>query len=250
MYSPLASEIWQDLRNRFQQKNGPRIFQLRKELMLLVQGHDSGNQYFTKLKVIWEELSSFKPICNCTCGGLRPMEDHCQMEYVMSFLMGVNDSFAQVRGQILLMEPIPPISKVFSLILEEDTQREVGAAQPFAITHQLAFAVKNADKPRQGKKDRPLCSHCGVLGHTVDKCFKIHGYPPSFKPKSKSVSVSSSHTVNQVSESSVDTSTTATLTALQCQQLISMLSTQLANTSTQEPTSAQGQIMFDEDWQG
>ncbi|KAJ1418352.1 hypothetical protein SESBI_15852 [Sesbania bispinosa] len=153
------------------------------------------------------------------------MEDHCQMEYVMSFLMGLNDSFAQ-------------------------TQREVGAAQPYAITHQLAFAVKNVEKPRQGKKGRPLCSHCGVLGHTVDKCFKIHDYPHGFKPKSKSVSVSNSHTVNQVSESSVDTSTAATLTASQCRQLISMLSTQLANTSIQEPTSAQGQIMFDEDWQG
>ncbi|KAJ1438236.1 Retrotransposon gag domain [Sesbania bispinosa] len=178
MYSPLASEIWQDLRDRFQQKNGPHIFQLRKDLMSLVQGHDSMNQYFTKLKVIWEEVSAFRPLCNCTCGGLHPMEEHCQMEYVMSFLMGLNDSFAQ-----------------------------------------------------------------------------LHSYPPGFKPKYKVVSMSNSHTVSQVSEcspasSSVDASSAA-LTASQCQQLISMLSTQLANISPiQDSTGAQGQIMFDEDWQG
>ncbi|KAJ1385051.1 Retrotransposon gag domain [Sesbania bispinosa] len=141
MYSSLACEIWQDLRNRFQQKNGPRIFQLRKELMSLVQGHDSVNQYFTKLKVIWEELSAFKPLCNCTCGGLRPMEEHCQMD---NWLL-------------------------------------------------LSRMLKNKNKARR------------IVPYAL----------------------------------------------IVCQQLISMLSTQLANVSpVQDSSSAQGQIMFDEDWQG
>jgi hypothetical protein len=34
----------------------------------------------------------------------------------MQFLMDLNESFAAVRGQILLMDPMPPINKVFSLI--------------------------------------------------------------------------------------------------------------------------------------
>ena len=37
----------------------------------------------------------------------------------MSFLMGLNESFAQTQSQILLMEPIPSIDKVFSLTLQE-----------------------------------------------------------------------------------------------------------------------------------
>lgn len=41
MYSGTATEIWQDLRERFAQKNGPRVFQLRRELMSLNQGSDS-----------------------------------------------------------------------------------------------------------------------------------------------------------------------------------------------------------------
>lgn len=27
------------------------------------------------------------------------------------------------------------------------------------------------------KGSKPQCSHCGRVGHTVEKCFKIHGYP-------------------------------------------------------------------------
>ena len=34
-------------------------------------------------------------------------------------------------------------------------------------------------------KDRPICSHCGRFGHTMEKCLKLHGLPPSFKPKGK-----------------------------------------------------------------
>ena len=28
--------------------------------------------------------------------------------------------------------------------------------------------------------------YCGVVGHIADKCYKLHGYPPSYKPKGKS----------------------------------------------------------------
>ena len=41
---------------------------------------------------------------------------------------------------------------------------------------------------------KPLCSHCGKAGHTVQKCFKLHGYPSGYKtygsPQSKNHSQS------------------------------------------------------------
>ena len=107
-----TTEIWLDLKDRFQQRNGPRIFQLRRELMNLVQDQNFVSVYFTKLKTIWEELSNYKPVC--TCGDVKNLNSHYQMEYIMSFLMGLNDSFAQVRGQLLLMDPLLPINKAFS----------------------------------------------------------------------------------------------------------------------------------------
>ena len=42
-------------------------------------------------------------------------------------------------------------------------------------------------------KELHVCSHCGVVEHTVDKCYKIHGYPSRYKPKSRNAQV------NQVS---------------------------------------------------
>ena len=36
-------------------------------------------------------------------------------------------------------------------------------------------------------KDKPMCTHCGKLGHTIDKCYKLHGFPSGYKTKNKSM---------------------------------------------------------------
>jgi hypothetical protein len=41
------------------------------------------------------------------------------------FLMGLNETFSHIRGQILLIDPLPPINKVFSMILQEERQRQI-----------------------------------------------------------------------------------------------------------------------------
>lgn len=81
--------------------------------------------YYTQLKGLWDELLSFRPVSNCTCGGSKVLGDNHRQEYVFHFLMGLHESFANIRGQILLVDPLPPISKVFSLVIQEERQREL-----------------------------------------------------------------------------------------------------------------------------
>lgn len=69
IYSSSASEIWLDLQERFKQSNGPKIFELKRELLGLQQGTLSVSQYFTKLKSLWEEFVEHRPAHTCNCGG-------------------------------------------------------------------------------------------------------------------------------------------------------------------------------------
>ena len=190
LFSDSAVEIWNDLRERFQQSNGPRIFQLRRELVNLRQDQHSVAVYFTKLKSLWEELCNFRPNCSCgkcTCGGVKDLNAFQQTEYAMTFLMGLNESFTHSRGQILLMDPIPPINKVFALMAQEEKQRTIGVSAADS-SNALAMATKvdsRVGNKLQKTKDRPVCSHCKMLGHTIDKCYKLHGYPPGYKSKIK-----------------------------------------------------------------
>ena len=57
---------------------------------------------------------------------------------------------------------------------------------------------KSSPRPRffkqKYKKDRPMCSHYGVADHTVEKCYRVYGFPPGFKfTQTKLVSHSANH---------------------------------------------------------
>ena len=101
----------------------------------------------------------------------------------MSFLMGLNDTYASMRGQILLMDPIPSLS---SLLLQDEKQRKLGKRLNIESS---ALAIKNNASStkgfNKGKSGRAQCTHCGILGNVVDKCYKLHGYSPGYKFKNK-----------------------------------------------------------------
>ena len=52
VYEDTALEIWKNLRDRFSKKNGPRIFNLHKQIAELHQGKVSTTDFFTRLKVL------------------------------------------------------------------------------------------------------------------------------------------------------------------------------------------------------
>uniref|UniRef100_A0A2N9J2J6 Reverse transcriptase Ty1/copia-type domain-containing protein n=1 Tax=Fagus sylvatica TaxID=28930 RepID=A0A2N9J2J6_FAGSY len=196
LYKPTAREIWTILRERFSQSNGPQIFQVEQAIGSLTQSQVSIIDYYTKLQGFWEELLNYRPIpvctyvSSCSCGAMRQVFENYQQACLMQFLMGLNESFTQVRGQILLMDPMPNIDRVFSLIRQEERQRSIGQLNVSYV--QSTALLCNTDTARsapakQGfqKRDKPTYSHCGLVGHTMEKCYKLHGYPPRYKTRGK-----------------------------------------------------------------
>lgn len=57
--------------------------------------------------------------------------DYQKQEHVIQFLMGLNDSYAQIRAQIHMMEPLPLIKKVFLLVVQEERKRSRGNSSIF-----------------------------------------------------------------------------------------------------------------------
>lgn len=111
------------------QLDSVRIYQLQQQLGTIVQGTQSVSEYFTQFNRIWEELNKYRPgqCCSCglcTCKALTTMGETQQADYVFKFLVGLNDTYESIRGQIILMSPIPSLDKTFSLILQEERQRQ------------------------------------------------------------------------------------------------------------------------------
>ncbi|XP_058735907.1 uncharacterized protein LOC131607949 [Vicia villosa] len=154
IYASTAASIWNDLQERFLHNNGPHLFQLRKDFITCTQGTLSVGAYYSKIKGIWEELAKFRPRYQCVCGGVNPLIEHINHEYVLTFLLGLNESFNPIHSQILLMDSLPSVSRVFSLVIQEEKQHVVNAITS-ENTETLAYAVNDSNgvKSKNGKKD-------------------------------------------------------------------------------------------------
>jgi Trp operon repressor len=109
IYIDNAEAMWKDLKERFSQGNGPRIFQLQKSIAAITQGSNSVSSYYTQLKSVCDELSNYRQIPQCSCGRYicgctKTIMNFHHQEYIYHFIMGLNDSFSNIRGQILLLD--------------------------------------------------------------------------------------------------------------------------------------------------
>jgi len=101
---------------------------LLQEIHSIRQGDRNISQFFTNLKILWEELESLRliPHCSCDiqckCDLSRNSLKYREIEYVIFFLKGLNDTYNHVRTQILLIEPIPSINRAFSLTIQQERQ--------------------------------------------------------------------------------------------------------------------------------
>nr|XP_016490143.1 PREDICTED: uncharacterized protein LOC107809948 [Nicotiana tabacum] len=163
LYSQSAKDLWSDLEDRFGQANGAKLFQLQKELS------------------------------SCECGAkVKSLKAH-QDERLLQFLMGLNDIFIGVRSNILLSSPLPSIGHAYSLVIQDEKQREIyathaypGESASFIATNQSGnFRKFNENKMQktsfESKRNTEICSYCKKPGHSIDKCYMIHGFPADFK---------------------------------------------------------------------
>ncbi|KAL2243457.1 UNVERIFIED_CONTAM: hypothetical protein Sindi_0463700 [Sesamum indicum] len=140
MYTNTSRELWIELENRYGQSNGPMECKIKKELGALSQGSLTVFAYFSKLKKLWDELASIMYTPKCTCGAAKENTDIKNHDQTIQFLMGLNDFYDHVRNQILLMEPIPIVSKVYAMVLRIEKQKEE-AVEPSHPSQNMAMQV-------------------------------------------------------------------------------------------------------------
>ncbi|XP_075076668.1 uncharacterized protein LOC107795030 [Nicotiana tabacum] len=135
IHSKTAKELWDSLEQRFEKSNGAKLYHLQKEMSGSVQGNSDIAGYFTKLKRLWDELDALNVViccsCVCTCERKAKLTKSLEDQRLIQFLMGLNDIYAQARGNILMMNALPSIDVAYFLFLQDENQREVYANAHF-----------------------------------------------------------------------------------------------------------------------
>ncbi|KAF2294190.1 hypothetical protein GH714_008097 [Hevea brasiliensis] len=88
----------------------------------------------------------------------------------MQFLMGLNDPYKIVRSNILLMKPLPNVRQAYSMIIQEETQQQIGPS--ITENFSVAAAVQSRSVTQKGAKEK-FCEHCNRSGHNIDECRKL-----------------------------------------------------------------------------
>lgn len=260
VYVTLAEDVWNDLHTRFTHNNGPRIFELKRAISDLNQETQTISAYYTKFKQLNDDLNNVaqapKCVCVCSCTAKAQIEQLDEIMKVTQFLMGLNDSYTNIRGQLLMMNPMPKITQVLALLQQEERQRSYTPISSSTVESAALAIHSNAGSGNRfskfkkydsaagisgnfhNKRGNLECSHCHGTNHTKDRCYHLIGFPPrnrtSGNPRSnqfaRNVS-NNSKVVAQVQtvEENTESSTTNqialpnTLSSTQYQQLIAML---------------------------
>lgn len=83
----------------------------------------------------------------CSCAAMRNARHYHSLNYAIRFLIGLNDNFAVVRLQILLMDPLPNVNRIFSRVIQHERQNN------YAINDESCVFVNVETDPKkpQGK---------------------------------------------------------------------------------------------------
>jgi len=240
LYYEDAVEMWTDLFTRFRVNNLPRKYQLEQAVMTLKQGSLNLSTYFTKKKTLWEQLLNTKTrsVKKCDCDQVKELLEDAETSRVIQFLMGLNDDFNTIMSQILNMKPRPGLNEIYNMLDQDESQRLVGHASkptpsPAAFQTQGLLTEQNPILMAQGNFKKPKCTHCNRIGHTVDKCYKVHGYPPGHPRANQQSSCVGSTNLTSIdqSENQAPVMQDEIMSKDHIQQLISYLSTKLQSAS-------------------
>ncbi|XP_021750866.1 uncharacterized protein LOC110716543 [Chenopodium quinoa] len=182
-----AQLLWNNRKNRFCVVSGTRICQLKFSLGECKQGKtDSIAVYFGRIAKIWDELHTYLTVSSCSCGACKcnivaQVKRLRQEDIVHHFLIGLDDAYASLRGQLLAQDPIPTVDKAYQQLIQAERLRGGDTAILSSRENAMAFKVQHdsSSKPSRGSENSDkLCIYCNRQGHDESDCYQLNGYPP------------------------------------------------------------------------
>ncbi|XP_019244384.1 PREDICTED: uncharacterized protein LOC109224252 [Nicotiana attenuata] len=142
------------LNRRYGSVSGIKVFEIKQEIASTHQGLLDIASCFNKLKKLLDEL---RFMCTnhantCVCAAKPGLQKEEEENILHQFLMCLNQTYGD--------------SASFHVNLNNKS------APPRQFVQKVSF---------DQNKSSLLCKYCKKPGHFIDKCYKLHGFPPNFK---------------------------------------------------------------------
>ena len=183
-------------RNHLKRDDRQKIIDLYIKSFTLQQGDRDVLTYSNELKAVFNDLDHFRP----------PSIDSVARAYeatnrLCQFLHGLRPEFELIRSQLYNWEIEPTFDQAVSKVLQEESRLHSRRG----VIESTAYAAKGGnEKHLPSKIDQTreglYCTHCSRVGHTKEKCWKLHGRPSApFKaqhgPEARGSSIDTSYSL-------------------------------------------------------
>nr|GEY37583.1 cysteine-rich RLK (receptor-like protein kinase) 8 [Tanacetum cinerariifolium]GEY91379.1 cysteine-rich RLK (receptor-like protein kinase) 8 [Tanacetum cinerariifolium] len=201
------------------------LYQVSNDIVQLKQLNTPLELYYQKLKGYRDELDALETpyacTCKCDCENRKTNGEREQRKRLIQFLMGLYDSYTNIRGHILLMQPSPLVFKAYGMLKQKEKQRDVPKTSPLSIPTALntysntrnnsikaspSNTISGQTTPSRRTPFRKgiICTNCQKEGHYGNECYKIVRFPPGhplhgkFIPSSQMTQQNPKRSVNVV----------------------------------------------------
>lgn len=83
------------------------------------------NKQMVQNYIRYKRKSMVQCSCDCTYGAKVNIHKVEHDKQLIHFLMGLNEVYTVIRGIILMMNPSPSMTQAFSLLVQDEQQREI-----------------------------------------------------------------------------------------------------------------------------
>ncbi|GJR77274.1 ribonuclease H-like domain-containing protein [Tanacetum coccineum] len=174
VYSEVASEVWAKLKETYNKMDGE----------------------FDILTILTACVCEGRTAC--TCDAKSGSVKYTQLIRLMQFLIGLNDVYQLIRSTILAKDPLPNVKDAFYVVSREESHKGLhlgssgtNKSQPAAFVAKTINNTNNFNRKvntnnnnksvSRGPNPNLTCTNCGLIGHTMERCYEIIRYPAGFK---------------------------------------------------------------------
>ncbi|KAI9185160.1 hypothetical protein LWI28_004826 [Acer negundo] len=139
------------------------------------------------------------------------------------------------------MNPLPDTRKAHALVLQHERQDEVAAKRNITGHHaahwsepkpQNQSTESNLNWLTVGSRKDLHCSHCNMNGHTINRYYFLHGFPPRYKLHGKDVKPRGKKSINSLVTSNEEMPKTKQFTVKEYDQIMTLIRKETSNTES------------------
>ncbi|GJT31753.1 ribonuclease H-like domain-containing protein [Tanacetum coccineum] len=254
VYFENTAVAWKELKETYDKVDGSIVYNLLQKINSVKQGGSSVVDYYHRLNSLWRKFDALTKLPKCTCevkcscDASKGLGLHQQLTRLSKFLMGLDDCYHHVRSSLLTRDPLPEVKDAYNVVSREEYHRGVPESSGGTESKQNAtsFAAKTFNNNKKqynnngnnnftrgtssnvnrGPNPNLNCKHYGKIGHTVDRCFEIVGFPQGFKRNLNSNSGKQSFNANsdvKMSDKPSTSSLSFGFTSEQIQKLLNLI---------------------------